>query len=186
VYSKFHSANFIAGVVEGATGQIRAEWTEGLANVYDFWTNVAFDTVDNILEAWARFFVNGNMQDANIIVTDSDVDVVSDATHLHTVPANTADKLIHASVRNTTRAPTCSLALTPNGGTASIFNMVGGTVIGQTVVLYGGSAGGIANYTPMKGPTVWQAGDTWELSIDNFVAADAVRKEFIFERYTPV
>lgn len=129
-----------------------------------------------------------SLSDARSIVTDTDVDVVSDADHTLTCPAGHAYKVISATIKNSTDAAGSygEVTYTPSGGTASIFTQVAGAAAqGETNVLIGqGSphSGG--------GGHVWleylwmQAGDTLKIEDLNFGAGDVMRKEFIFEDYT--
>jgi hypothetical protein len=126
----------------------------------------------------------GSLVDANLIVTDTDVDVVSDATHTHTTAANKNDKVMWATIGNDTRAPTSSMTYTPSGGTAYVHaNNVAAIGVSANILIGGTTraASGTSGYAQHLN---MQAADALVLSIDNFVAADVVRKQLVFERYS--
>lgn len=158
----------------------RNDWITGLYIMFE-----QFDvTFPAFWTKFQQFFSRGNSTDAYTISTDTSVNVASQAAFVLTVPANHAYKIILASIRNGNRGPTVTYLFTPDGGTASIFTFITAGVAGQTFPLIGGSTG-YFGATGVNGPKeLWmQAGDTLELNNNNFVAADVMRHDFIFEDY---
>lgn len=153
----------------------------------EFWFQQASIAPDwaGLIDAMAVWIRTGNMQDASLVVTDTDVDVTSAAAFVHTCPANRMQEVALATVRNSTRAFSVAMAYTPNGGTAQILNETIVGVIGRTSVIIGGGSsvtGGVQG-AHFNGPLRMQPGDTLEISNPNFVAADVMRKEIIFDEW---
>ena len=163
----------------------------GLAGIYDadngeFSTDALRDLITALAAiADSGFFSTGNMNDAGLQNTITDVNVTSAAALVHTCPTATMDEVFVAALRNSTRAPAVSLSYTPFGGTAEIIGPVAGAAAG-TVVILGGDSADFNNAQPefgMKGPLRMTSGDTLEIADGNFVAADVMRKGFIIRRF---
>jgi hypothetical protein len=132
----------------------------------------------------SQFYVKHNSIDASKIVTATNVNVASSASLVLTVTAGHSYFVRNAGIQNNTRAFDVALAFTPNGGTAAIWTTTDTFTPASTMNVVGtGSQSGIGDAFCLE-PFWMQAGDTLEISNPNFVAADVMRKQFIYEDYT--
>lgn len=128
--------------------------------------------------------------DGRHIVTGTQVAVASAADSTLTVPAGYKYKLIYAAITNDTRGPSATLTITPHGYDPFVVDT--GTGVGlanQSLALLGGSAwdpAALGALPSMNGPVWLSAGSTAVLNNTNFVAADVMRHEFVFEIYALV
>lgn len=185
VYSKFQRPFWLAGVIN-ATGQMSTTFIDGIAHFFEALEGFSVVELGNAAEAITDFYLTANSMDAGRIVTDTSVNVASQAAFTLTCPAGHTHKVSVASIRNSTDVSHGSITYTPNGGTASVFTQVTGcTTIAETNVLLGGAGPGSQGaMSGLKGPLWMQEGDTLETEDLNFGVADVMRHDFIFEDYT--
>lgn len=148
----------------------RENWLTGLRS---FWDAASSFTWSTVLEAANKFFTNRNAQDASLKEVKSLVDTTSQASKTLTCAAGHAYRVIHAGVRNDTRAPDLITTLTPSG------------LSGVETIRPSGTAAVTDSYVGHVLPEVWmQASDTLAIEDGSFVAADVMTHNFIYEDYT--
>lgn len=165
---------------------IKSDWISYFVEFFEGMASMSSSVWAALIAAIQAFFTKGNSIDANIIVTDTSVNTTSAASLTLTVPAGHAYKVIFAAVSNDTRVSAPEATYTPSGGTAAVWE-IGNIAATMSGALIGnGGAAGTGVGGSGGGPThLWmQAGDTLQISDVNFVAADVMKKTFIFEDYS--
>lgn len=149
---------------------IRENWLTGLRS---FWDAASSFTWSTYLTAWTKFIGNRNAQDASLKEVKSLVDTTSQASKTLTCAAGHAYRVTHAGIRNDTRNPALITTFTPSGLT------------GVETIRPTGTAAVTDSYVGHVMPELWmQAGDTLQIEDGNFVAADVMTHNFIYEDYT--
>lgn len=152
----------------------------------DFWTRMGAYTM-GVITADFESLLAHNIIDANNIVTETNVTSASQATGTLTGAANTNEKVVYASGKNSTRAASYTFDFTPNGGTAAQLVDTGATTnpTGINTILLGGvNQNGISGEINAVINPIWlQAADVMVITNTNFVAADVMEFNYVSEVY---
>lgn len=149
----------------------------------EFWYQMASYNMATITADLESLLAH-NTIDSNHIITETNVNVVSQATYTLTGAASVNEKIIYASISNATRPPQVQITITPNGMTAVVIVLaVGVQTISNGIIGQAGNIGinsnGAMSQCPFLQPT-----DTAVLEDLAFVAADVVRHQFVSETYS--
>jgi len=166
---------------------IQISWVNGMTQHFEVLGALNPVTYAAAWVEWVDHYRQGNMVDANLMATITQVTVGAAAGTL-TGAANRNYKVIFASTKNDTRVTAVTCVYTPNGGAATTIVDTGASTVGIGVNLpcVGGQYGTMAALSVFPShlePINLQQGDTLVMTQGAYAGGDVVEHNFVAEEW---